>query len=595
MLALIRKVLALLSPRERRQSYLLFIMSLIVALLEVIGIASIMPFMAVLVNPDMVKDNVYLNTVYSALEFTDPGRFLLFLGVMVFVALIISISSKAFTTWAISHFTQMREYSVGRRLLAGYLRQPYEWFLNQHSADLGKSVLSEAQLVVRGALVPLMEYLARITVVVAVLLLLVVVNPIVALVVGIAMGGAYSMIYIGLRRMLDRVGTERVAANEKRFKVVSETFGGIKELKLGALEDVALRRFDGPAQRFARTQVLAYVMGILPRYALEIISFGGILILTLFLMRSGNGLQDTLPMIALYALAGYRLMPALQESYRTATSLRFSGPALDRLHGDLQALAAEEVSDSNSSQRMIPERRIQLKDATYSYPNAPRPAVAGLNLEIQANKTVGLVGRTGSGKTTAVDLILGLLKPQCGALYVDGAEITQENRRSWQRTLGYVPQQIFLADDTVAANIAFGIEKEQINQEAVEYAASVANLHEFVTRELPMGYQTFVGERGTRLSGGQRQRIGIARALYHQPKVLILDEATSALDNLMEQAVMEAVQNLAGEITIIMIAHRLSTLRDCDSICVLEHGRIVDEGSFDELTQKNEQFRIFIH
>ena len=274
--------------------------------------------------------------------------------------------------------------------------------------------------------------------------------------------------------------------------------------------------------------------------------------------------------------------------------MRFSKPTLDRLYADMKAAEA--------NMRTLPPRekdapalrlteRLELDDVRYSYPLAERPALDGLSLAIPARSTVGIVGGTGAGKTTAIDIVLGLLTPDAGRLLVDGMPIVAENVRAWQRSIGYVPQQIFLTDDTVSANIAFGLDAADIDQAAVERAARIAEIHDFVLREMPQGYATPVGERGVRLSGGQRQRIGIARALYHDPDVLILDEATSALDNLTEKAVMDAVHNLGHAKTIIMIAHRLSTVRACDTIFMLEHGRVVAEGSYDDLIETNRQFR----
>jgi ABC-type multidrug transport system fused ATPase/permease subunit len=309
----------------------------------------------------------------------------------------------------------------------------------------------------------------------------------------------------------------------------------------------------------------------------------------LYLMAQSGSFASALPIIALYAFAGYRLMPALQQIYGALTQLRFAGPALDALHKDLMSL---QPAGPNTQQPAMPlTQAITLNNIVYCYPNAATPALKGISLTIPAKSTVGLVGATGSGKTTTVDLILGLLDAQEGALAIDGQPITDHNKRAWQRAIGYVPQQIYLADDTVAANIAFGIEPEQIDQTAVEKAAKIANLHEFVISDLPRGYATTVGERGVRLSGGQRQRIGIARAMYHNPQVLILDEATSALDNLTEQAVMEAVHNLGHEITIILIAHRLSTVKECDTIFLLEKGELKGRGRFEELAHTSEHFR----
>jgi len=309
----------------------------------------------------------------------------------------------------------------------------------------------------------------------------------------------------------------------------------------------------------------------------------------LYLMAQSGSFASALPIIALYAFAGYRLMPALQQIYGALTSLRFAGPALDALHQDLMSL---QPAGPNTQQPAMPlTQAITLNNIVYRYPNAATPTLKSISLSIPAKSTVGLVGTTGSGKTTTVDLILGLLDAQEGTLAIDGQPITDHNKRAWQRAIGYVPQQIYLADDSVAANIAFGIEPEQIDLAAVERAAKIANLHEFVISDLPQGYATTVGERGVRLSGGQRQRIGIARALYHNPQVLILDEATSALDNLTEQAVMEAVHNLGHEITIILIAHRLSTVRECDQIFLLEKGELKGSGIYDELTASSQQFK----
>ena len=283
-------------------------------------------------------------------------------------------------------------------------------------------------------------------------------------------------------------------------------------------------------------------------------------------------------------------MPALQGIYGQLARLRYTEPTLDNLHRDTQALGFVEESN-HACERMGLKSNFELCDVQYSYPSARRATLQHMNLSIPARTTVALVGSSGSGKTTVADLFLGLLRPDAGCLKVDGQEITVTNIRAWQRTLGYVPQHIYLTDETVAANIAFGLPGNKIERAKVERAARIANLHEFVMAELPDGYDTTVGERGVRLSGGQRQRIGIARALYHDPEVIILDEATSALDNQTERVVMDAVSNLSHSKTVILIAHRLTTVQQCDRIYVLEHGRIVGCGSYDQLMTSNEIFR----
>jgi len=312
----------------------------------------------------------------------------------------------------------------------------------------------------------------------------------------------------------------------------------------------------------------------------------------LYIMKQTGNFSDALPIISLYVFAGYRLMPAIQQIYTSFTSLALGGPSLDKLHEDIKNLKPLNV---NLNQDILPfNKNITLKNIYYSYPNASRTALKDISLSIPAKSSVGLVGTTGSGKTTTVDIILGLLESQKGALEVDGKIITTQNSRSWQRSIGYVPQHIYLSDDTVQNNIAFGVDHKDVDQKAVEKASKIANLHEFISDELPNQYQTTIGERGVRLSGGQRQRIGIARALYHNPQVLILDEATSALDNQTEKAIMDAVNNLSKgkDITIIIIAHRLSTVKKCDQIFLLEKGQLKNQGTFEELIKVNENFRI---
>ena len=327
----------------------------------------------------------------------------------------------------------------------------------------------------------------------------------------------------------------------------------------------------------------------LPRFFLECIGFGGVLLIILYSMSDTGSFNNALPIISVYVFAGYRLLPALQQMYSSFTQLTFVVPSLDELNNDLRNL--QSLKKSLGQIKLAFNKTITLKNIHYNYPNSSIKALKNISINIPINSTIGLIGATGSGKTTLIDVILGLLEPQKGSLEVDGKVITKLNTRSWQRYIGFVPQHIYLSDDTVAANIAFGIDQKDINQGAVERASKIASLHEFIKDELPMRYQTTIGERGIRLSGGQRQRIGIARALYHDPKVLIFDEATSALDGATEKIVMDAINNLRKDVTIIIIAHRLSTVKRCDKIYVLEKGNLKAQGNFDELINLDSQFR----
>jgi ATP-binding cassette, subfamily B, bacterial PglK len=589
----INKLLDLLSPSERKRAGLLMAMMLVMALFDMLGVASILPFIAVLANPALVETNPILSWAYrfsANVGVASVEQFLFLLGFMVFVLLVFSLTFKALTTYAQTRFALMREYSIGKRLVEGYLHQPYSWFLNRHSADLGKTILSEVQTVIYNGILPLMTLLAQSAVAIALLGLLLMVDPLLAVTVGLVLGIAYGGILALMSGWLNTLGQARIQANQERYTVVSEAFGAAKEVKAGGLERIFVERFAKPAETYAKGQATAQVIAQVPRFALEAIAFGGMLLVILYLMAHSGSFAAALPIIALYAFAGYRLMPALQQIYGAVTQLKFAGPALSALHTDLMGLKPAEPYEQVFEPLPLNEC-IELNNIVYRYPNANASALNGINLSIPARSTVGLVGSTGSGKTTTVDLILGLLEPQEGTLCIDGQVVNASNRRQWQKSIGYVPQQIYLADDTVSANIAFGLAPEMVDQKAVERAAKIANLHDFVVQNMPQGYSTMVGERGVRLSGGQRQRIGIARALYHNPRVLVLDEATSALDNLTEQAVMEAVHNLSHSITIILIAHRLTTVRECDQIFLLEKGTVKSNGTFKQLVEKSDQFR----
>ena len=480
----------------------------------------------------------------------------------------------------------MRQYSIGRRLMESYLHQPYSWVLGRHSQDLGKSILSEVTTIIGSGMGPMMELIAKSTVTIALLILVTISSPKLALITGFTLLVAYALIYKFTRDYLKRIGLERLKANQLRFTSLTDAFGAAKEVKVGGLEQFYIKRFSASSKLLAKNQAASQIISQMPRYALEAIGFGGMILVILYLMSEGGTLATALPIIALYAFAGYRLMPAIQKIYSSIAILRFAGPAIDALYDDIKGLQSFNL---NQDQEVLKfNKSITLNHIHYNYPNTSRTALKDISLNIPAQSRVAFVGTTGSGKTTTVDIILGLLEPQQGTLEVDGQAITQNNNRAWQRSIGYVPQHIYLADDTVSANIAFGIEQKEINLEAVERAAKIANLHDFVIDELPKKYQTEIGERGIRLSGGQRQRIGIARALYHNPKLLILDEATSALDNQTEEVVMEAINNLSKDITIVLIAHRLNTVKKCDVIFKFDKGKLVDEGTFEKLIQDKE-------
>jgi ATP-binding cassette, subfamily B, bacterial PglK len=575
----LKRLISILDKYDQKKLVLLLIMITTGALLDAIGVASILPFMAVLTDPNIIDTNLFLNTMFQVSNnfgVDNKQQFLFALGIIVFLLLVITLTFKAFTFYVQIRFQQMCEYNIAKRLVKGYLSQNYSWFLNRNSADIGKTILSEVGAIIGYGLNPFLGFVSKGLVIIAIIGLLLFTNPKLTLIISFTLIISYIIIFISIRRYIKFLGNIRLKNNQLRFKSVMEAFGAVKEVKVGGLEENFTKRFSYPAKSFAQAQAASSSVAQIPRFFLEAVGFGGIILFILFMMSKTANLSNFLPILSLYVFAGYRLLPALQVLYSSYAQFTFLGPALDKLYNDIVNL---KPSNENKDQNILSlDKNISLKNIHYNYPNSSRTILKDISINIPARSKVGLIGTTGSGKTTLVDIILGLFEAHKGTLEVDGKLITEQNVRSWQRSIGYVPQNIFLSDDTIASNIAFGIDAKDINQEAVEKVTKIANLHDFVKKELPNQYQTTIGERGVRLSGGQRQRIGIARALYHNPQLLILDEATSALDNQTEQAVMDAVNNLGKDITIIIIAHRLNTVKNCDLIFELEKGKL--KGNF---------------
>ena len=590
-----KKIFFILSRKERRRGAYLFILILFMALVDMLGIASIMPFIALLTNPEIINTNDVLNFLYkkvSVYGVKNEQDFLIVVGILVFFLLIVSITIKAITSYFQSKYIQYCHYSLSKRLFERYLYQPYSWFLNQNSSYIGKSILSESGNVIGKGLGPALSLFSNIIIFLTLFFMLLYVDTKLTLLMAATVSSFYLIVYLLIRKLLNNIGKKNYTNNELQFRALSEAFSATKEVKVGNLEKIFINRFSKPARSIAYNKALADILSQLPRFALEAITFGGLILIIIFYMLSTGNITTVLPAIALYAFAGYRLMPAIQKIFMSITSLRVSGPAITSLYNDLQKLNLK--IDQNQNNDFFFNKSIKLKNIFYSYPKSSRTALKSVNLNIPANTSVGIVGETGSGKTTVIDLILGLLEAQKGTLEVDDKIINNENRTAWQRLIGYVPQQIYLADTTVSENIAFGLGVEEINHEKVERAAKIANLHEFIIDELPSQYQTTIGERGVRLSGGQRQRIGIARALYHEPKLLIFDEATSALDITTERSVMEAIYNEDYKTTKILIAHRLSTVKKCDKIFLFDKGELKHEGNYQDLLKKSDKFRLSV-
>jgi ATP-binding cassette, subfamily B, bacterial PglK len=592
MLNTLKDAFSLLTRRERWQLLGLLCLTVLMGLVQMIGVGSIMPFMAIVAQPERVTTNRWFAPVYDFLGFTSTHDFLLFAGFVVLAIMTFGNALKAFTSWCVLRFSSEMNYSLSVRLLEQYLSEPYEFFLNRNTSKLAKNILSEVREVVNGVITPALNMVAHGAVSLAILGLLLIVNPAIAVTAAGVFGGAFGIVYVLVRRKQLRLGKLRNRMASARFRVSLEALSGIKETKVLGREREFLARFSGPAKKYSEVNASNAAISDLPKYALETLAFGGIVVLVLYMLGTDGAVGQALPMLSLYALASYRLMPSLQQIFRALGKIRFFTPALASLRNDLsRAGRTQGLTGASEEAAAIDFRHeIAIDDVWFRYPGQEEYVARGIDLRIPKDSSVGFVGSTGSGKTTLVDVILGLFEPERGHVRVDDVALAPENVVAWRRRVGYVPQYIFLCDDTIANNVAFGLAAAQIDRVAVEQAARIANLHDFVM-SLPDGYDTVVGDRGVRLSGGQRQRIGIARALYHDPDVLVMDEATSALDGITETAVMAAIERLAGRKTIILVAHRLSTVQRCDRIFLFDRGEIVATGTYEELLRDNLQFQ----
>lgn len=588
-----KKLFQLLNAKEKRAARWLFALMLATALVEVFGVASIMPFVALLSDPAVVQSNPYLAQAYAISGLQSTQQFLAVVGVVVFVLFFGALALKALTTYAVLKFTYSRAHSFAHRLLMQYMQKPYDFYLQRNTADLTKTIFSEVNEVTNGVILSALRLLSSLVVVLSMFAFLVWVNPFMTFVAMGVIGGGFGLAFFLTKTFLKKNGKKRLEYNKQRFIVANEALNGFKELSLMGRQSFYTSKFEKVSFKFASIQAVSKAMGDLPVYAVQALAFGGILGFLVYATLFGTGLKELVPLFALYAFAGYRLLPMVQVIFKSSTEMRFYSAALNNLHN--------EMGDSTDVMQPLPNQPMELgdrlfgdievKNLSYHYPGASKAALTNVSLIIPQGSLVAFVGSSGAGKSTMVDLLLGLLKPTAGSISVGGQDISiSPPLDQWQRNIGYVPQSIYLCDGTVAENIAFGIPASQIDMEAVRKAAQAAHIHQFVQEQLPQRYDTRVGERGVRLSGGQRQRLGIARALYHNPQVVVFDEATSALDNGTESAVMEAINDLAGHKTILLVAHRLSTIVDCELIFLFEDGRLTVGGKYNDLLSRSPTF-----
>ena len=584
----IKRLYKLLSRKQKLYFFIVLFLSVITAIFEVSGVASIFPFFELITNPENYSNNFLIDFIKNT--FNKSGKDLIyFIGTTVLSLILFTTILKTYTTYFQINYARNVEYNFSRRLISSYLKQNYEWFLNKNSSDLGKNLLQEVANCCNGVVLNLLKIITNLSLVFFILCMLLIVNAKVAIQVFILFSLILLILIFCFKNSTGEFSNKRLASDLSRYKAVSEVFGAVKEVKVASLEEEYIKKFSSPAKEFASVKSVQKLLVELPRYFIEGLIISGIIIFLLNFMRINGDFNKALPLISLYMFSIYKLMPAILNLYSSISNFKFYIPSLMAIHKDLY-LNQKYKPHYSESKLKEPKKLIKFNSIYYKYPESTKYALENINLEFKIGSSTGLAGFTGSGKTTLVDILLGLLIPEKGKVYIDNNEINYLNVKSWQSKIGYVSQNIYLSDDSIASNIAFGSSIEKIDWGKMHRAAKIACIHEFILG-LDHKYHTIVGERGIRLSGGQRQRIGLARAFYNCPKILIMDEATSSLDNITEKKVMKNIFVESKEITLFIIAHRISTIENCGKIILLKDGKLEDQGKYNELIERSSFFR----
>lgn len=592
MLSIIKELFSLLNKDQRKRFFALQFLVILMSLMEIIGVSSIIPFMAIVGDITQLQKDTLVAEIYTASGIQSEIEFVILLGFMVLVMLLISSIISMFTIWRLCMFGHSIGIEIADRLYSHYLKQDWLFHASGSSAQLIKKVATEAQRVTSGIVMPLMRMNARIVFAIFMSLTIFLYDPMVAIVGLSIFSFAYIILYKIVRLKLQRNGEAISHMNENRFRLMNEGFGGIKDVLLLGRDKDFIERFNQSGKTFAHSQGNTDALTEVPRYFVELIAFGSMISLVLYLLVSHDAnLGVILPIISVYALATLKLLPALQLTYVGFGHIRANIAAFQSIQQDLiNSSKAKKSPTYSSKEYLIPKKHILLEDISFRYPGKKELALSDINLKIPVNSVVGIVGPSGAGKSTLIDILLSLIEPQKGQLKVDDTIINNQNCRFWQNTIGFVAQSIFLTEGTFLENVAFGVPKNQIDLEKAKQALQLAHLDELL-ESLEKGVYTQVGERGVQLSGGQRQRIGIARALYHESRVLVFDEATSSLDGITEKIIMEAIQSFGGKKTIILVTHRLQTVQKCDEIFFIDSGKVVDQGNYEKLINTNLKFK----
>ncbi|WP_405196550.1 ABC transporter ATP-binding protein [Virgibacillus necropolis] len=577
----VKKILSLFNKREKKKLLILFFMMIIAALFETVGIGLIIPFVGIVTNPSIIQEEAILSNIYDLFNFQSTTSFIIFSVALLLTTFVLKNLYLLLFNYAQFRVILNQQVKLSRDLFKEYLIKPYTFHLQRNTADLLRNVNGEVSKVFQGIVISGFQLFTEILVTICILVLLLVTAPVATIVASILLGGSVFLFFTILRKKISYLGEEQQKVSGTMIKWVNQGLGASKEVKVSGKENFFIKAYTGQSQIKANNSRYMKMLEQVPRLFIETLLVSIVLITMLIVVFQGTSTTEVVSTMALFAMAAFRLMPSITRVVALITTIRYSQPALSIVYDDLFNNKEEYLTTPYDAKSALINKgektfldSIKLNLVTFRYPKQNAYSIKDVSLTIPIGQSVAFIGESGAGKTTLVDIILGLFQPESGSVLVDGKNL-YDQKSLWQQKIGYIPQSIYLSDDSIRGNIAFGVDSGQIEDDEVWKALDQAQLKEFV-ESLPDQLETSVGERGVRLSGGQRQRIGIARALYHNPEILFMDEATSALDTNTEREIMKAIDSLKTEKTLIIIAHRLSTIENCDIVFKISNGRLVE-------------------
>ena len=596
-LTFLKRILSVLLPFGKGKLFVVIASMIAQAVLQLVGVASVVPFLSVAANPEGFAESKLGSFLVSVFNLTDLKQLVYVTGTLSILALVVSSAFTIANQVIVAKYVGSLGHWLRMQLLFKYYSQPYPYFVSRNSSVLTKKAVHDLYMFTTFLLAPFCEFFARLFTTVVIVAGLLVLEPVVTLVAG-AFFAAFYLLFMRLTR--NRVRTINEVSKETSqglSRFIQQFISGMRDIKLRNAGPYFIKRIDEISGRFVKASVTSSWIAGLPRNLIEPIAFAGTIIWAMAALAAGR-LEEVLPTLGVMAMAGFRLLPNLQTLYNALHLVATNRFSLDELSEELEFSSPSypvRIPSKAEWARAVTDKSplftdsIELRDITFAYAGVERPTLQGINLCIGRGQSIGFVGQTGSGKSTLINILLGLFEPTSGEILTDGKPLGKPVPAKWHLKIGYVPQEIFLMDESLLRNIAFGVPENEIDHERIKKVIASAQLQEVIDK-MPEGLQTQVGERGVMLSGGQRQRVGLARALYFDPEMLILDEGTSALDNETEAKFMQAVESMQGEITVISIAHRLTTVRACNVIYVLINGKVGEAGTYDELMESKSEF-----